>query len=181
MRGNQVQWFLGTLAPKATRVLDVVLRVPTSGQQRLEALVTADRGLKERDAVTTTFAGVPAVTLDVVVTNDPVEVGRSTRYRIVVRNPGSQPVTQLRVVVTLPEQLAVVRASATKPTDNRKEGQRILYDPVTLAANAEHRYEVEAKALKPGDVRVQVDVTADQLTAGTVTQRVSTTIFQEPP
>lgn len=175
--GNQITWAVGVLAPGASRSVDVVLRAQAPGQHRFEATVSAERGLKARDAVTTTFAGVPAVTLDVTVSDDPVEVGGQTRYRIAVRNPGTQPVTQLRVVASLPDQLAAVRASG--PADNKREGQKIVFEPLTLPPGGEGRFEVQAKALKPGDVRVRVDVTAEQLTAGAVSQEVSTTVYQD--
>lgn len=175
--GNQVNWSVGALAPGASRSVDVVLRAQTPAQHRFEATALAERGLKARDVVTTTFAGVPAVTLDVTVSDDPVEVGGQTRYRIAVRNPGTQPVTQLRVVAILPEQLAAVRASG--PADNKKEGPKIVFEPLTLQPASEGRYEILTKALKPGDLRVRVEITAEQLTAGSVFQEVSTTIYQD--
>ncbi len=176
---GEVQWLLGPLAPGASRAVDVVLRAQAAGEYRLQANATADRGLKASDAVTTTFTGVPALTLDLVVSDDPVEVGRETRYRVTVRNPGTQPVTQVRVVATLPEQLTVVKASG--PADHRKDGPKIVFEPLTIQPKQEVRYEVLARAVKPGDVRVRVDLTAEQLTAGAVTQVVSTTIYQDVP
>ena len=41
--------------------------------------------------------------------------------------------------------------------------------------------EIRTKALKPGIVAFRVDLTADQLTGGAVTQEVPTTIYKDLP
>lgn len=178
--GDQVQWELGTLSPNSLRILDAVVRVPTAGEARLEALAVADRGLEKRDVLVTVFAGVPALTLNVVKTDDPLEVGKETRYLVSVRNPGTQPVTQTRLVVTLPEQLAFVRATAPQGANFKREGQKILFDPLTARPGTEVRFEIAARGLKPADTRILFAVNADQLTAGAVSESVSTTIYADP-
>src|SRR5262249_36521880 len=107
--------------------------------------------------------------------NDPVEVGGTTTYTITVRNPGSTVATNIRVVGEVPPQLELVRAAGK--SDHRKEGTKVTYDPVNLDAGAEARFEIEARAVRPGDVRVRVQLTADQLTGGPVQQEESTTIY----
>jgi hypothetical protein len=82
-------------------------------------------------------------------------------------------------VATVPEQMTVMRAAGA--SDNRKDGQKITYEPLTLAAGGEARFRIEVKAERPGDVRFKVELTADQLTAGPVQQEESTTIFAVLP
>lgn len=174
---NRVSWIIGSLAPGASRNLDVVLRAKAAGEARLEATVSSARGLKASDTLTTTFVGIPAVTLDVVVSDNPVEVGGLTAYRITMRNPGSQPVTNLRIVATLPAHLELVQA----PGNPKRDGAKVVFDPFTLPAGGESPLEIRTKALKPGIVVFRVDLTADQLTGGAVTQEVPTTIYKDLP
>jgi uncharacterized repeat protein (TIGR01451 family) len=179
LAGNQVQWIVGTLVPGDSRTVEVRLRALAPGRICNQALVTADRGVTRQVEACTDFAGAPALSLEVADTEDPVEVGGQTSYKITVRNPGSNPVTRMQIVATVPEEMIVTRASGT--ADNHKDGQKIIYDPLTVPAGGEARFRVDVKAQRPGDVRFKVELTADQLTSGPVQQEESTTIFAMLP
>jgi uncharacterized repeat protein (TIGR01451 family) len=176
---RQVQWLIGMLAPAESRTVEVRLRALMPGRICNRAIATAERGLTEQAEACTDFTGAPALALTVEHTVDPVPVGGETSYTITVRNPGTKPVTRVQIVATVPEQMAVIGAGGA--SDNRKEGQKILYEPLTLPPGGEARYRVDVKALRPGDVRFKVELTADPLTAGPVLQEESTTIFTTLP
>jgi uncharacterized repeat protein (TIGR01451 family) len=175
---RQVRWALGTLAPGASRIVELVLRAQASGRLCVRAAATADRGLSAAEETCTNFVGVPALRLEVNNADDPVEVGAETHYTITVRNLGTDPVTRVTIVAMVPEQLEILRAVGA---DTRKEGAKVLFAPVTLAPAAEARYEIAVRALRAGDVRFRVELTADQLTAGPVHQEESTTIYTNLP
>lgn len=177
--GGQVQWLIGTLAADQSRTVEVRLRALLPGRICNQAIVTADRGLTKQAEACTDFTGASALSLEVEDTQDPVEVGGQTSYDITVRNPGSNPATRVQIVATVPEQMTVVRAAGA--SDHHKDGQRILYDPLTIPPGGEARFRVDVKAERPGDVRFKVELTADQLTAGPVQQEESTTIFATLP
>jgi uncharacterized repeat protein (TIGR01451 family) len=177
--GNGVQWLIGTLAPAASRTVQIRLRALAPGRICNQAIATADRGLTEQAEACTDFSGASALSLAVDDTVDPVAVGGETSYNITVRNPGTKPVTRVQIVATVPEQMIVIGAGGA--SDNRKEGQKIIYAPLTLPPGGEARFRVDVKAQRPGDVRFKVELTADQLTAGPVLQEESTTIFVALP
>jgi uncharacterized repeat protein (TIGR01451 family) len=177
--GSQVQWSIGTLEPGNSRTVELVLRAQAAGRICNQAIASASHGLTKEAEVCTEFSGLPALSLSVEDTTDPVEVGGTTGYTITVRNPGSKPATNVRIAATVPDQEEVTRAAGA--SDNRKEGRRILYEPLTLQAGGEALYYVEVKALRPGDVRFRVELTADQLTGGPVQQEESTTIYAVLP
>lgn len=179
LMGNRVEWRIGTLPPAESRTVEVRLRALAPGRICNQAVVTASHGLVQQAEVCTDFTGAAALSLDVEDTADPVEVGSETSYNILVRNPGTSPVTRVQIVATVPEQMVVTRAAGA--SDHRKEGHKIIYDALTLAAGAEARYRIDVKAQQPGDVRFKVELTADQLTAGPVQQEESTTIFAVSP
>jgi uncharacterized repeat protein (TIGR01451 family) len=112
-------------------------------------------------------------------TNDPVEVGAATTYRISVRNPGSTAASNVRITAHVPPEMELVRAGGA--ADHRKDGARVVFEPVLIPAGGEARFEVEAKAVRPADARFRVELTADPLTAGPVQQEESTTIYAMMP
>jgi uncharacterized repeat protein (TIGR01451 family) len=176
---NQVQWRIDTLEPGGRQTVDIVLQAQAAGRICNRATVTAERGLTSQAEACTDFAGMPAVSLVVEKSEDPVEVGSTTAYTISVRNQGTSPVTALRLQATVPAQMEVIQASGA--ANHRQVGPNIRFDPLTLAASKDARYRVEVKAVRPGDVRFKVELTADQLSAGPVQQEESTTIYATLP
>jgi uncharacterized repeat protein (TIGR01451 family) len=177
--GNEAQWTLGTLEPGAQRTVDVVLQAETPGRLCNRATVTAERGLTMQAEACTDFAGMPALALEVQDSEDPIQVGSTTAYSITVRNQGTSPATSVRVQATVPGQMEIVEV--TGAASHRQVGAKISFDPLPLPAGEDARYRVEVKALRPGDVRFKVELTADQLTAGPVQQEESTTIYATLP
>ncbi len=177
--GGQVQWRIETLPPKESRTVEIRLRAQMPGRICNRAVAAAEGGLTAQAETCTDFTGASALSLDVEDDPDPVEVGNSARYTITVRNPGSNPVTRVQIVATVPEQMTVVQAGGA--SDHRKEGQKIVYDPLVLPAGGEARFRIDVTAQRPGDVRFKVELTADQLTAGPVQQEESTTIYAVLP
>jgi uncharacterized repeat protein (TIGR01451 family) len=179
LAGNEVRWTIGPLAPGENRTVDVVLRAQSEGRICNRATATAERGLTAEAEACTEFIGLAALSVEVVHTEDPVEVGAETSYAILVRNRGTTPVNEVRIVALVPEQMQVIRA--TGPSDNRKDGPKLVFEPLTLPPKGEARYVVYVKALAPGDVRFKVDLMAQELTAGPVHEEESTTIYTDVP
>lgn len=179
MANNQVQWSLGTLPAGASRTVDVTLRAQAAGRICNRAIVTAERGLTAQAEFCTNFIGVSALLLEVVDTDDPVEVGATTSYVILVRNQGTQAATNVKIEADVPNGMSIIRV--TGPADHRKEGQRVTFNPLTLEPRAEARYLVYVKPHQPGQVRFKTILTADQLTAGPVTEEESTNVYADIP
>jgi uncharacterized repeat protein (TIGR01451 family) len=179
LAGNEVTWSISSLAPGATRTVELALRSQEAGKVCNQAVARAERGLSAQAEACTEFIGVSALLIEVVDTDDPVEVGAETSYVISVRNQGTVAATNIRIEALAPEQMDVIRV--TGPTDHRKEGRRIIFQPLTLQAHSDGRYVVYVRAIKPGDVRFKVDLNADVLTSGPVHEEESTTIYTDVP
>ncbi|HMC90564.1 MAG TPA: DUF11 domain-containing protein, partial [Gemmataceae bacterium] len=82
LAGSQVQWRLGTLAPGAEQKLDIVFLAQKIARICNQAMATADRGLSKQAEFCTEFLGMPALSLVVQDTDDPVETGGTTAYLI---------------------------------------------------------------------------------------------------
>lgn len=179
LSGSQVQWQIGALAPGVERKLEVALLGPSIGRFCNQATASAERGLSKQAEFCTQFIGMPALSLLVEDTEDPVEVGGTTAYLINVRNQGTSPVTSVRILAAAPAQEQVT--DATGVSNHRIDGQKVTFEPITLAAGETAQYRVTVKALRAGDVRFKVQLTADQLIAGPVEQQESTTIYSALP
>jgi uncharacterized repeat protein (TIGR01451 family) len=179
LANNVVHWQLGTLEAGVSRTVELELRAQGPGRVRNVAYATAEHGLSERAEFSTDFSGQAGLLFEVVDSDDPVEVNGTTRYLIVVRNQGMVPATRVQVAATVPNEMAIVRV--TGAAEHQVGGQRVLYDPLTLAVGGDARYEITVKALKPGDVRFRAELTADQLPAGPVHEEESTLIYEDLP
>jgi uncharacterized repeat protein (TIGR01451 family) len=181
---NEVQWVISTLEPGSSRTVEIALKAQAAGVVRNQATATADHGLSAKAEAITEFRGESALLVELVKRADPVEVDSETSYIITIQNQGMVPATNIEIKALIPNEMALVRARG--PADNRlgertKEGQILLFDPLkTLAVDATARYEIFARAQRPGDIRLKVEVTADQLKAGgPVHEEESTTIYSD--
>jgi uncharacterized repeat protein (TIGR01451 family) len=179
LAGSEITWSIGSLEPRATRTVELALRSQEAGKVCNRAVARAERGLTAQAEACTEFIGVSALLMEVVDTDDPVEVGAETSYVISVRNQGTVAATNIRIEALVPEQMDIIRV--TGPTDHRKDGRRINFQPLTLQAHSDGRYVVYVRAIKPGDVRFKVDLNADVLTSGPVHEEESTTIYMDVP
>jgi uncharacterized repeat protein (TIGR01451 family) len=175
LSAGQVQWALGSLAPGGRKAIQLVLRASAAGEAVSRAAGRADRGLKAAAEARTLFEGATGLTVDVDDQDDPVEVGGRTKYTIAVLNQGTVPATRVVVTAFVPEQMEVTGAGG--PSAFRRDGQKVVFEPTTLQPRQEVVYEISVRALRPGDVRFKVEVSADQLTAGPVHREESTTIY----
>jgi uncharacterized repeat protein (TIGR01451 family) len=182
-----VRWNLGTLAPGATRTVEVRVRYQVPDKITNAAEVTADGGLQARAQWTVDLAGAAGLVLALGDLPDPAELGREVRYEVKLRNTGSLPITGLRVVAHVPPELEVTpqtQGPNVYRQDAEGAGQRLTFEPFSLPPGPETEtviYRIVCRAVKAGDVVVRVEVSADQLPAGPVTQEESTTVFDPNP
>lgn len=161
--GGKVTWNLGTLAPDASRKVSLT-GMPTQ-MGTLKNTVRAEAQCTEATAsVSTEVAGIPAILLEVVDLEDPIEVGSNETYLIVVTNQGSATGTNIRVTCTVPDEQEYV--SGTGPSQASVSGKKVTFAPLaTLAAKAKATYRVVVKGTKAGDVRFAVELISDQMTS----------------
>lgn len=106
-------------------------------------------------------SGIPALTVDVVPREDPLEPGAETTYDIRVTNHGGGVAQEVQVSTTLPEGLTLLSAEG-------QGGRPITSGPINFdsVARVEPRgqltYRIRAKAAKPGDWRFRVYVRCTQ-------------------
>lgn len=176
LKGSKVVWQLGTLAPGASRNVSLTVMPSAAGTVRNVAKATATCAESVSAAVSTNVSGIPAVLLEVIDIDDPVEIGNNTTYVITATNQGTMSGTNISIVCTLEENEQYVSSSGA--TMGRLDGNRVVFQPLSsLAPKAEATWRVVVKAVKAGDVRFKVTMNTDQITRP-VEETESTNLYE---
>ena len=110
----------------------------------------------------TTIKGIPAILLEVIDVEDPIEVGTNVTYVITVTNQGSADGTNIIVQCVLPEEQDFV--SAQGPTKHTAKEKTLSFAPLpSLDPKAKAIYNMIVKGTKAGDVRFRVTLNSDQI------------------
>ena len=160
-----VSWFIGDLTPGQSREVNMELVAINTGEHHHKASVTAARGLKTDAEISTRVEGLPALLMELVDLDDPVEVGADTAYEIRVTNTGSKTETNLQLICTVPEKMEFRGASGAANCKFRVQGKDVVFEPLPrLAPRADAIYRVNVRGIAPGDLRFRARITADGLT-----------------
>jgi len=159
---EKIVWQLPALAPGAENKVCAAFSLEHPGAMQLTASAQGTCAPAVETACAVQVAGIPAVLLEVVDLDDPIEVGSNEVYEIRVTNQGSAIGTNIRVVCTLEESQQFV--SGTGATPMNADGRRIASEPLpVLDPKAKATWRVTVKALTVGDVRFAVQLTSDEI------------------
>lgn len=161
--GGKATWQLGSLAPNASKTVTLSMMATEIGMIRNTATATAYCAKASARAVTE-VRGIPAILLECVDLDDPIEVGKNVTYEITVTNQGSALGTNIVVKCTLPAEQEFVSASG--PTKETAVGKAVTFAALkSLAPKAKVTYRLVVKGVGTGDVRFKVSLTSDQMTS----------------
>ncbi len=159
---RNISWFLGEIGPGQTREVKFEALAVAVGAHKHRAVASGARGLHAETEFVTRVEGLSALMLEVIDTEDPIEVGSDTAYEVRVINSGSQTETDIKLVATIPDKMEL--KSAQGPVRFRAEGKNIVFEPIErLAPRGEGVFRIVVKALEPGTVRFQVRMTSTNL------------------
>lgn len=159
-----VVWFLGDLAPGCCREVSMELVAINPGEHKNLAVVTAARGLRAAGEVSTRVEGLPALLMELVDLDDPVEVGKETSYEIRVTNTGTKTESNLQITCTIPEQMEFRAAKGAVGCPFKVEGREVIFEPLPkLAPRVDAIYRIKVRCLTAGDARFQTRMRADDL------------------
>ncbi len=162
--GSNVNWDLGNLSPDAKRDFSITVRAANAGDYSSAVTANASCADSVSDSCSTPVNGIPAILLEVVDIDDPIELGAQTTYVITVTNQGTAADTNIRVVAELPGEMSFVSGSGS--TSVNASGSTLRFSPVaTLAAGDEVSWRVVVRADGEGDVRFAIEMTSDELTS----------------
>ncbi len=164
---NSIRWSLGNLAPNQARTVSVRYKSGGLGRVNTLASVKAYCAPEASARAETEVRGIPAILLEVVDLEDPIEVGQNETYVITVTNQGTAPATNVKIAVTIPDSTTYV--STTGSTKARVSGtatRRFELEPVkSLAPKAKSTWRIVVKGTRAADARFRISMTSDQLTS----------------
>ena len=174
---QSVSWVLGEMGPGQSREVKLEVVAVSPGEQHHRVTAQADRGLKANQEVLTRVEALSALVLEVVDTEDPIEVGAETSYEIRITNRGSKPETDIKLVGILPDKVQF--KSASGPSRFQQEGNQVIFEALPqLAPRADAIYRVNVKATAAGDVRFKAQLTSASLEEPVV-EMESTRIYED--
>lgn len=154
---------LGEIAPGQTRLYRVTVPATEAGTITVNAVAKARCATDATAMASTRVEAIPALLLEVVDNTDPIRIGENVVYTITVKNQGTGNDSNVSVTATLPTELQFVQAGGVTKSA-APQGQVVRFAPVgTLAPGKFAEWTLEAKAIKAGDVRFQLDMNSDSL------------------
>lgn len=159
--GGHMTWNLGTIEPGGSRNVSMTVTPKQIGT--IQNNVTAKAYCADASAsASTQVLGIPAILLEVVDNDDPIEVNANETYDIIVTNQGSADDTNIVITCTLPDQQDYI--SGTGPTPPSVEGKVIRFGPLgVLAPKAKAMWKIVVRGTGAGDVRFHASMNSDQL------------------
>jgi uncharacterized repeat protein (TIGR01451 family) len=159
---HTVAWSLEELPPAESGTVMLTAIPVEPGEQRLRAEGRAKQNLTDEQELNTLVEGLAELSFQVRDVADPIEVNGETRYEIQITNQGSKAAENVRLAALLPRELQFVTADG--PARYAVSGQQISFEPIArLMPGAEATCRIVVKGLQSGDLRMRVQVTADDL------------------
>ncbi|QQR65862.1 MAG: hypothetical protein IPI25_09885 [Candidatus Brocadia sp.] len=158
---RRVIWRISNFTPDTSKHLCANFTVQQPGTLTFTPSVLGTVAQQADSMCVTRVSGIPAVLLEVIDVDDPIEVGRTETYELSVVNQGSTALTNVVIVCALEDTQEFV--SGTGVTTAQAQGHIITFAPLTmLPPKATAKWQVIVKALAAGDVRFSAELTSDQ-------------------
>ncbi len=155
LSGSKVVWVIGDLAPGSSKTVSLSYTPTAIGTLNNTASVSAYCAETKTATVTTSIRGIPAILLEVVDLQDPVEVGGTTTYVITATNQGSIAGTNIAITGSWENEQQYVSSSGA--TNGSVSGNTIRFAPLkSLAPQAKATWQIVMKAASPGSILFKV-------------------------
>jgi uncharacterized repeat protein (TIGR01451 family) len=159
---GMVRWNIGTLQPNSTRKVNMTLDSDKPGIFTSKAVAKAYCADTVSTSCQAVLLGIPAILLEVVDVSDPIELGQSERYIILVTNQGSATDTNIQISCMLEDGMEYISSSG--PTEASVVGNKITFAALpSLAPKGQAKWQVNVKAIAEGDMRFRVMMNSEQL------------------
>lgn len=153
---------IGQIQPGQTRTVQVVLRGASEGPQQITAVAAGQCAPEARAAAQLYVATIPALQVEVVDGQDPVQVGGQTTYTIALVNEGSGTAKNVTVNAALPQSMRYVGGQGD--TEVQADGNNLRLAPIpTLAPQQAAQWQITAQAMQPAHAQFRVEVNSDSL------------------
>jgi uncharacterized repeat protein (TIGR01451 family) len=174
-----VSWFLGEVGPGQTREVKMEVQAVNIGEYKHHASAIGARGLRAETDMATRVEGLSALLVELVDTDDPIEVNGETSYEVRVTNTGSKPETDIKLVAMVPDKMEFKNAQS--PVKFHEEAKTIVFDPIEkLAPKADAFFRINVRTTDAGTVRFKIQLTSTNITEPIIKME-STRIYADTP
>ena len=147
--GRQLQWNLGELPPRSTRIVDATCRATRAGDVRWTAVATSADVARMEAAVDTRILPAHRLQARWVTKPETARVGEDVLYELEVQNTSAQPISDVIVTIHFDEGLEQTEG-ATSPI-RRSLGP--------LPAGQTNGVSIRYRVVRPGTLKQRVDIT----------------------
>ena len=158
---NRLVWEIAELEPNKGKQVCAVFKMPQPGTMSFNPVAISALTNSVQSSCETRIVGIPAILLEVVDLDDPIEVGKEVTYEIKVTNQGTSTGTNIRLTCTTPASQQFISATGATPV-TCKDSTITMGDILTLAPKTSASWRVNAKALEADDARFKVELHSDQ-------------------
>jgi uncharacterized repeat protein (TIGR01451 family) len=153
-------FLLGRLNPGESRDFSITFNMGRPAEFATQATAQAFCAAAAQARINTQIAGIPAIRLEVVDLQDPVQVGENTTYEVRVKNQGSAEDVNVQIQGELPPSMQFVDARGD--TDVQSQGQQLQFGKIDkLAPGDIVSWYIQAKANEAGKVTFKLQLTSD--------------------
>lgn len=172
MEQQKATWLIAELAPGEGKTFKTTLTSKQAGTYRNQVAATAGP-VREVAEVSTLWKGLAALAIEVIDDIDPVQVGDTTTYTIRVTNQGTANATNIGLRALFTDLVKPVSAEGLTVG----EGQEMSVSSIPkLAPKQSATYKITVQGKQPGDARLKVTLTSDDL-AAPVIEEESTHVY----
>jgi uncharacterized repeat protein (TIGR01451 family) len=172
-----VKWFIGELGAGQSKEVKAELLATDTGDFTHKINVSGARGIKADKEHSTKVEGVSALLMEVVDTDDPIEVKTETTYEVRITNTGSKFETDVKLACTIPAQMKF--KSASGPVKHTIVGNDIVFETIPkLAQRADATFKITVVGSVKGDARFKAMLTSGGLTQPVIKEE-STRVYSE--
>lgn len=172
---HAVYWSLAQLPEGEKGSVELVAMPVEPGEQTIQIEGKAQQGLVDEVKQDVMVEGLAAIMFEVRDVEDPIEVGGETTYEIRVVNQGSKTSTNVQVIINLPPGIQAISASGESAHEVRADS--VVFEPLPqLAPKTDTVYRVQVKGVQPGDQRIAVTLTTDEMSKP-IRREESTRVF----
>jgi uncharacterized repeat protein (TIGR01451 family) len=158
---RRVSWELRNLAPNSSNQVCAVFATGKLGPLSFASTARGSLAPPVEANCGTKVIGVPAILLEVVDLEDPIEIGKEVTYEIKVINQGTATATNVRLVCTVPESQEFVSGGGSSEVTSA-ERTLTLGGLGTLEPKGVASWRIIVKPSKADDARFKVELTSDQ-------------------
>jgi uncharacterized repeat protein (TIGR01451 family) len=190
--GKKLVWKIPALLPQETHTFTFKVRPSIAGiylnAAHARGIDPDGQTVLSKDATSTTeVSGAATIYMEVRDLVDPIFVNDATQYRILVRNTGNAPATNIKVVIDVPDGLAITKIGPKPDADasGHKQGdQRINLPAFSLQPHTDKEFTVEVQAQRAGLFRFRSTLSSDSLDPAKpplVEEETTTVVNEKPP